>query len=86
MDLQLGMARLRLRIGLDLADVDPGTGPRAGLVLQIEALAAPGGIALSDPLYQLVRTQLDARIQPRGTLPRSATADEMLVWQVDLEL
>jgi class 3 adenylate cyclase/pimeloyl-ACP methyl ester carboxylesterase len=63
---------LRLRIGIHLGDVLRRGGEVIGegvnVAARIRPLAEPGGIAISEPVWQMVRSRSHLRAAPRGSV------------------
>ena len=64
---------LRLRIGIHLGDVvvqdNDLMGDGVNIAARLEALAEPGGIALSRQVHDQVRDRIDATFEDRGEVP-----------------
>jgi len=65
-------AELRLRIGIHLGDVLRRGGEVIGegvnVAARIRPLAEPGGICVSEPVWQMVRSRSQLRATPRGSV------------------
>ncbi len=75
---------LEFRIGINLGDIviDGGDifGDGVNIAARLEALAEPGGIVLSDLVYQSVRAKLDAGFESGGTQTLKNIAEPVRVW------
>lgn len=63
---------MRLRIGIHLGDVihqknGEVVGEGVNVAARIRPLAAPGGICVSEPVYQMVRSRVHVKVQSLGT-------------------
>ena len=70
-DLATGGSPLRLRIGLNLGDVIVGQdgelyGDGINIAVRLEGIADPGGILISEKVYDEVEGKLDAVFEDRG--------------------
>src|SRR5439155_25061622 len=77
-----------IRIGLDVGDVICCDGDVMGdgvnIASRLEALAAPGGICLSEDIARQVRNKLDVPIISGGIRQLRNVQSEIEVFQVDL--
>ena len=79
--------RLRFRIGVHLGDViEKGDGSVYGngvnIAARLESLAAPGGVAVSEPVRSTVRGRLEASFEDQGTHAVKNIADPVKVFAV----
>src|SRR5215510_200510 len=73
-DLASGGSPLRLRIGLNLGDVIVGLdgelyGDGINIAVRLEGIADPGGILISEKVYNEVEGKLDVGLEDRGEQP-----------------
>ncbi|MEO0766164.1 MAG: alpha/beta fold hydrolase [Pseudomonadota bacterium] len=94
-DIQKGMAqrerarsedtRITFRIGINVGDVvfDEGDvfGDAVNVASRLESMSEPGGICISDVVYQLVQDGLDARFKNLGSQKVKNITRPVLVWQ-----
>lgn len=82
--------RISARIGLHLGDVivedDNVFGSGVNIAARIEPLAEPGGIALSEAVYQLVRGRTELPIERLGTKTLKNIKEPMSVYGVAAEV
>jgi TolB-like protein/Tfp pilus assembly protein PilF len=80
-----GDRRIRLRIGINLGDVmfegDDVYGDGVNVAARLEALAQPGGVCVSDMVYQNVRGKLDAAFASMGEQSLKNIAQPIAVWR-----
>jgi len=79
--------RMQYRIGINLGDVivdDDGDiyGDGVNVAARIEALADPGGICVSDSVYDQVRDRLDLRFDDLGHVEVKNIPKPIRVWKV----
>ena len=79
--------RMRFRIGVHLGDViEKGDGSVYGngvnIAARLESLAAPGGVAVSEPVRSTVRGRLEASFEDQGTHAVKNIADPVKVFAV----
>ena len=79
--------RMRFRIGVHLGDViEKGDGSVYGngvnIAARLESLAAPGGVAVSEPVRSTVRGRLEASFEDQGTRQVKNIADPVRVFAV----
>jgi class 3 adenylate cyclase len=78
--------RMRLRIGINLGDVivegDNLLGDGVNIAARLEALAEPGGISLSRPVFDQVRKQLDLGYEYLGEHEVKNIAEPIVVYRV----
>ena len=79
--------RMRFRIGVHLGDViEKGDGSVYGtgvnIAARLESLAAPGGVAVSEPVRSTVRGRLEASFEDQGTHQVKNIADPVKVFAV----
>ena len=81
--------RLRFRIGINLGDVivdsDDIFGDGVNVAARVQALAEPGGIAVSGAVYDQVRNKLDLGFRDRGSHRVKNIAEPVRVYGVVLE-
>jgi adenylate cyclase len=81
--------RLRFRIGINLGDVivdgEDIFGDGVNVAARVQALAEPGGIAISGPVYDQVRNKLDLGFRNRGTHRVKNITEPVRVYDVLLE-
>jgi TolB-like protein/class 3 adenylate cyclase/Tfp pilus assembly protein PilF len=81
--------RLRFRIGINLGDVivdgDDIFGDGVNVAARVQALAEPGGIAVSGAVYDQVRNKLDFGFRDRGSHRVKNIAEPVRVYGVILE-
>ncbi len=81
--------RLEFRVGINLGDVivegDDIFGDGVNVAARLEALAAPGGICVSDKVYEEVKNKLDLRFDDRGAHRVKNIAEPIHVYAVDTE-
>ncbi|HEX6113792.1 MAG TPA: adenylate/guanylate cyclase domain-containing protein [Geminicoccaceae bacterium] len=81
--------RLRFRIGINLGDVivdgEDIFGDGVNVAARVQALAEPGGIAVSGAVYDQVRNKLDLGFRDRGTHRVKNIAEPVRVYGVMLE-
>ncbi|MGE0260096.1 MAG: adenylate/guanylate cyclase domain-containing protein [Alphaproteobacteria bacterium] len=90
-ELNAGMAdgrRLELRIGVNLGDVIVAAdgdlyGDGVNIAARLQALAPPGGICLSQTVYEQVRNKLDLRFRPLGAHRVKNIAEPVRAYAVD---
>ncbi len=75
---------LRVRVGIHLGDVLRREGEVVGegvnVAARVRPLAEPGGIAISEPVYQMVRTRPHLTAQALGTRSLKNVADPVAVY------
>jgi TolB-like protein/class 3 adenylate cyclase/Tfp pilus assembly protein PilF len=80
--------RLEFRIGVNLGDVivdgDEIYGDGVNVAARLEALAEPGGIAMSGSVFDQVRNKLDLRYRDRGRHRVKNIAEPIRVYSVEL--
>ena len=80
-----GDRRIQLRIGINLGDVmvegSDVYGDGVNVAARLEALARPGGVCVSDMVYQNVRGKLDVAFVPMGEQSLKNIAQPVAVWQ-----
>ncbi len=74
---------VRLQIGIALVDM-PDNGPGLEKAARLQLNSPIGGIAFSDPVYQVVRSHIDARILSLGMVNLEPGRGSVPIWQVDL--
>lgn len=78
--------RLDLRIGINLGDVIVEEGDLFGdgvnVAARLEGLAAPGGICVSDSVYQQVRRKLDPGFEDMGAQALKNIDEPVRVWRI----
>lgn len=76
--------RIRFRVGINIGDVvvdgDDLLGDGVNVAARLEALAEPGGIAVSDDAYRQVRGRVDARWIDTGERALKNITDPVRVW------
>lgn len=81
--------QLRFRIGINLGDVivdgEDIFGDGVNVAARVQALAEPGGIAVSGAVYDQVRNKLDLGFRDRGTHRVKNIAEPVRVYGVMLE-
>ncbi|MEO1016227.1 MAG: adenylate/guanylate cyclase domain-containing protein [Pseudomonadota bacterium] len=81
--------RIRFRIGINVGDViiegDDLLGHGVNVAARIEALAAPGGIALSEDAYRQIAGRVDATWTDIGMRSLKNIADLVRVWTLRLD-
>ena len=81
--------RLEFRIGVNLGDImvegDDIHGDGVNIAARIQALARPGGIAISGTTYDQVKTKLDLHYISLGPQKVKSIADPIRVYRVDDE-
>ncbi len=77
--------RIRLRIGINLGDViidgDDVYGDGVNVAARLEALAQPGGICISEMVYQNIHGKLDVAFEHGGEQNLKNIARPISVWQ-----
>ncbi len=77
---------LRFRIGVNLGDVivqeDDIYGDGVNIAARLEALADPGGIAVSAKVYEEVRQKLEIAFEDEGSISLHNVADPVQVYKV----
>ncbi len=77
---------MRLRIGVNLGDVmvedDNLFGDGVNIAARIEALAAPGGICISDSVYQQIRNKVPLGYEPLGKHSVKNIAEPIIVYSL----
>lgn len=80
--------RMVLRIGINIGDVladdDDIFGDGVNVAARLEALAEPGGICVSDAVYQNVKNKIGARFLPSGPQELKNISEPVDVWRVDM--
>jgi len=74
---------VRLQIGIELVDM-PDTGPGLIKAARMQLRSPIGGIAFSDPVYQVVRTHIEPRILSLGLVDLEPGRGLVPIWQVDI--
>lgn len=81
--------RLEFRIGINVGDVivdgEDIFGDGVNVAARVQALAAPGGIAISGAVYDQVRNKLDLAFRDRGSHRAKNIAEPVRVYGVPLE-
>ncbi len=81
--------RMLFRIGVNLGDVivdgDDIYGDGVNVAARLEALAAPGGICISDVVHQIVDGKLDVRFEDLGKQEIKNIAKPVHVYQITLD-
>lgn len=75
---------VRLQIGIDLLDLPDTAMQTSQRVARLQLQSPIGGIALSDPVYQVVRSHLDVRLLSLGMDELEPGRGLANIWQVDL--
>lgn len=79
--------RLEFRIGINVGDIivedDDVFGDGVNIAARIEALAEPGGIALSGDAYRQVKSKIDLMCQDLGECELKNIADPVRVYRVN---
>jgi class 3 adenylate cyclase/tetratricopeptide (TPR) repeat protein len=82
-------SRFRLRLGLHIGEVvvqgDNIVGSAVNLTARLEPLAAPGGVAMSEELFQQVRDDLDLPIQRLGTFRLKHLAQPVTIYHLQVQ-
>ena len=80
--------RMVLRIGINLGDViadeDDIFGDGVNVAARLEAIAEPGGICVSDTVYQNVKNKIDARFLSSGPQQLKNISEPVEVWRIDM--
>jgi class 3 adenylate cyclase/pimeloyl-ACP methyl ester carboxylesterase len=80
---------LRVRIGIHLGDVLRRNGEVIGegvnVAARVRPLAEPGGICISEPVYQMVRTRAQVRARPLGPRTLKNVDQPLAVYALDSE-
>ena len=80
---------LAVRVGIHLGDVVLGDGEVAGegvnLAARIRPVSAPGGICISEPVYQAVRNRKHVVAHPLGSQSFKNVAEPLRVYALDTE-
>lgn len=81
---------MRLRIGVNLGDVDVDEtgdiyGDGVNVAARLEGLATPGGICLSDAAYQQVKGRVDAPLRDMGEQRVKNIPTPIRVWAIGAE-
>jgi adenylate cyclase len=78
--------RIRVRIGINLGDIIVEGrdiyGDGVNVAARIEALAEPGGIAISDDVYRHVRNKIDMAFEDLGARQLKNIAEPVRIYQV----
>lgn len=78
-------ARIEYRIGINVGDVifDDGDifGDGVNVAARLEALAAPGGVCISDPVLQMTQNRISNRFDDLGSQKIKNIARPIRVWQ-----
>ena len=77
------MQSVRLQIGIELVDM-PDTGQGLEKAARMLFQSPIGGIALSDPVYQVARSHIEARMLSLGMVGLEPGRGLVPIWQVDL--
>ena len=81
--------RMRFRIGINLGDVmvegDDLFGEGVNIAARLEALAEPGGILISGPVFDQVRSKLALGFDFLGPQPVKNIAEPVPTWRVVLD-
>jgi adenylate cyclase len=68
--LSMGAEQLKVRIGLNVGDVifegNDVFGDGVNVAARLEAICSPGGVCLSDTVYEQVRDKLPVKLEPLG--------------------
>ena len=80
--------RMVLRIGINLGDViadeDDIFGDGVNVAARLEGIAEPGGISVSDTVYQNVKNKIDARFLSSGPQQLKNITEPVDVWRIDM--
>jgi adenylate cyclase len=78
-------ARIRYRIGINLGDVitdgDDILGDGVNIAARLEGLAEPGGVCISDIVFQSVRAKIDATFEDLGKQQLKNIDQPIRVWR-----
>jgi adenylate cyclase len=81
--------RLAFRIGISLGEIvidgEQPHGDGINIAVRIEALAAPGGICISDIVYHQVKTKLPFQYQDLGEQQLKNIPEAVRVWRIVLD-
>ncbi len=81
--------RIEFRIGVNLGDIivdgDDIYGDGVNVAARLEALAAPGGICISDVVHQIVDGKLDVRFEDLGKQEIKNISKPVHVYQITLD-
>lgn len=94
-DIQLGMIRreresteeqrIRYRVGINVGDIvfDEGDvfGDAVNVASRLESMAEPGGVCVSDVIYQLIQDRVDERFKSLGSQRVKNITRPVQVWQ-----
>jgi class 3 adenylate cyclase/pimeloyl-ACP methyl ester carboxylesterase len=76
---------IQYRIGINVGDIvfDDGDifGDGVNVAARLEAMTEPGGLCISDPVYQIVRTQIAAPFKDLGSQSVKNISRPIRVWQ-----
>jgi adenylate cyclase len=68
--LSMGAEQLKVRIGLNVGDVifegNDVFGDGVNVAARLEAICSPGGVCLSDTVYEQIRDKLPVKLEPLG--------------------
>lgn len=80
-----GNSDIKLRIGINLGDVmidgDDVYGDGVNVAARLEVMAQPGGICISDMVYQNISTKLDAAFEDAGEQTLKNIERPVRIWQ-----